>query len=162
MAKPILCLDFDGVIHSYASGWKGSVRNIPDDPVPGALEFIVKAVEHFDVHIFSTRSHQFGGRWAMKRWLRKQYFRLGMSLSGADEETFQNPFWKWISETAFADPWEDEVRWATRRLLKKIKFPKHKPAAFLTIDDRCFVFRGFFGSDPSIFLNFQPWNKKDV
>lgn len=31
MGKPILCLDFDGVIHSYASGWKGA-DVIPDPP----------------------------------------------------------------------------------------------------------------------------------
>ena len=39
MSKPILCLDFDGVIHSYASGWKGA-DVIPDAAVPGAMEFL--------------------------------------------------------------------------------------------------------------------------
>lgn len=67
--KPILCLDFDGVIHSYTSGWKGA-HVIPDPPVPGAQKFIVNALEHFDVHIFSSRSHQSGGRGAMEEWCR--------------------------------------------------------------------------------------------
>ena len=31
MPKPILCLDFDGVVHSYTSGWKGA-DVIPDPP----------------------------------------------------------------------------------------------------------------------------------
>ena len=42
--KLILCLDFDGVIHSYSSGWKGA-DVIPDPPVPGALRFIADARE---------------------------------------------------------------------------------------------------------------------
>lgn len=66
--KPILCLDFDGVIHSYASGWKGA-DVIPDPPVDGAIEFIEEATKHFDVQIFSSRSNQPGGIEAMSEWL---------------------------------------------------------------------------------------------
>ena len=39
MNAPILCLDFDGVIHSFKSGWKGAGK-IPDPPVEGAIEWI--------------------------------------------------------------------------------------------------------------------------
>lgn len=68
--KPILCLDFDGVIHSYASGWKGA-DVIPDPPVDGAIAFMLGALRHFDVAIYSSRSGQPGGLEAMKRWLRE-------------------------------------------------------------------------------------------
>ena len=64
MGKPILCLDFDGVIHSYTSGWKGA-DVIPDPPVDGALDFLERASAHFDVQIFSSRSNQPGGIEAM-------------------------------------------------------------------------------------------------
>jgi len=66
--KPILCLDFDGVLHSYTSGWKGA-DVIPDPPVPGAIAFILEALQHFDVVIFSSRSNQPGGMKAMLHWL---------------------------------------------------------------------------------------------
>lgn len=69
MGKPILCLDFDGVVHSYDSGWKGA-DVIPDPPVEGAIAFMLEALNHFDVVIFSSRSHQPGGTLAMQRWLR--------------------------------------------------------------------------------------------
>jgi hypothetical protein len=68
MAKPILCLDFDGVIHSYTSGWKGA-NVIPDPPVDGAMSFIREALKHFTVAIFSSRSHQPGGLDAMKDYI---------------------------------------------------------------------------------------------
>lgn len=70
MGKPILCLDFDGVIHSYSSGWKGA-DVIPDPPVDGAFEFIREAGQHFDVQVFSSRSHQPGGIEAMRAWFNK-------------------------------------------------------------------------------------------
>lgn len=66
--KPILCLDFDGVLHSYTSGWKGA-DVIPDPPVPGTFEFLEAAHEHFEVHIFSSRSGQAGGIDSMRAWL---------------------------------------------------------------------------------------------
>lgn len=36
---PILSIDFDGVLHSYKSGWQGA-RNIPDPPVPDAIPWL--------------------------------------------------------------------------------------------------------------------------
>jgi hypothetical protein len=70
MKKPILCLDFDGVIHSYESGWKGA-NVIPDDPVDGAISFMLNALHAFDVVIFSSRSNQTGGMEAMRKWLKE-------------------------------------------------------------------------------------------
>lgn len=67
MGKPILSLDFDGVCHSYTSGWKGAT-SIPDDVVPGLFEFLEEAVQHFDVQIYSSRSNQEGGIEAMMAW----------------------------------------------------------------------------------------------
>lgn len=75
MKKPILCLDFDGVIHSYTSGWKGA-DVIPDDPVPGAIELIKQASIPFEVMIYSSRNHQRGGIEAMRGW----FIRHGLDL----------------------------------------------------------------------------------
>ena len=55
MTKFILCLDFDGTIHSYESGWQGA-DIISDTPVSGAFDFIKITVQHFDVHVYSARS----------------------------------------------------------------------------------------------------------
>jgi hypothetical protein len=69
--KKILCLDFDGVIHSYSSGWQGA-RNIPDPPTPGAIRFLIQALAvGFDVVIHSSRGRYFGGRRAMRAWLKR-------------------------------------------------------------------------------------------
>jgi hypothetical protein len=65
--KPILCLDFDGVCHSYTSGWKGA-DVIPDPPVDGLFDFLLEAEEHFEIYIFSTRTLQDGGIEAMAQW----------------------------------------------------------------------------------------------
>ena len=66
----IICFDFDGVLHSYESGWQGA-HVIPDPPVPGAIQFLkdVVASEEYEAHIFSSRSHQSGGIGAIISWL---------------------------------------------------------------------------------------------
>lgn len=152
MSKPILCLDFDGVLHSYTSGWQGA-RVIPDPPVPGALEFVVRALERFQVAILSSRSHQWFGRYAMKRWLRFHLIALAPSYYDAPEWWQQR-----ISRSAFADPWPDEVQWVTDQVIKEIKWPLHKPSAMVTLDDRALTFTGRW-PDLSSLATFKPWNK---
>jgi hypothetical protein len=130
--KPILCLDFDGVIHSYSSGWKGATV-IPDPPVPGALAFIVEALQYFRVAIFSSRSHQPGGIEAMCRWLGYWSVDPDHGMPG----DFDHAVWS-------------EIDW-----------PTEKPAAFLTIDDRAVCFNGDFEAyDMPTLLAFKPWNKQ--
>lgn len=68
--KQTLILDFDGVIHSYQSGWKGAAV-IPDPPTDGAREAIAKLRERYVVVVVSSRCHQDGGIDAIWEWLRK-------------------------------------------------------------------------------------------
>jgi len=63
--RPILCIDFDGVLHAYTSGWQG-LTVIPDGPVPGAVEFLREAVKLFEVYVHSSRSCDVEGRRAMQ------------------------------------------------------------------------------------------------
>jgi hypothetical protein len=69
MEKPILCLDFDGVIHSYTSGWKG-FTTIPDPVTKGFFDWLEEASKLFKVVIFSSRCTDPRGIKAMREWLR--------------------------------------------------------------------------------------------
>lgn len=69
--KPILCVDFDGVIHAYTSKWTDA-ETISDGAVPGALKWLCDAIDVFDVQIYSSRSKSPGGVVAMRVWLHKQ------------------------------------------------------------------------------------------
>lgn len=76
MSKPILCLDFDGVVHDYKGGWQGA-DVVTGGLVPGFCAFMNEVSNRFTVHIFSSRSHQEGGREAMQAWLCVQLQELG-------------------------------------------------------------------------------------
>lgn len=128
MPKPkILCIDFDGVLHSYTSGWQGA-SDIPDPPVDGAIEWIGSLVvshdrfgnNHFRVCVYSSRSKHSGGIKAMRQWL------LDHGLS--------------------------------YKMVEAVDFPKMKPAAFLTIDDRAHCFDGNFPSIETI-RTFKTWQQ---
>lgn len=111
---PTIAVDFDGVIHSYKSGWHGAT-SIPDPPVPGAIEFLVALTQssEVDVVIFSSRAKTWRGRRAIGAWLQKHGGHL----------------WH---EDAF-DPG-----------LQSIEVTAVKPAAVVYLDDRGLRFEGTF------------------
>lgn len=106
MSKPILCLDFDGVIHSYTSPWQGA-DIIPDPPVPGALVFIASALAVFRVAIFSSRSSTQDGIVAMQLWLNRQAMRelnpeqAGLVADGVEWPIEKPPAFLTLDDRAF-------------------------------------------------------------
>lgn len=66
-SKKAIAVDFDGTVHAYTSGWLG-YDVIPDPPIDGALGFLCRAVEVYDVTIFSRRALTDIGRRAMHAW----------------------------------------------------------------------------------------------
>lgn len=66
--KPTVILDFDGVVHSYVSGWQGA-DNIPDPPVEGIKDAIANMRKYYRIVIVSSRCYQPGGIAAIERWL---------------------------------------------------------------------------------------------
>ena len=75
----IISVDFDGVLHSYQSGWKG-VDQIPDPPVEGSLEWLeeISASGHFKIAIYSSRSKDEHGITAMENWIETWQIVLGL------------------------------------------------------------------------------------
>lgn len=67
--KKTVVFDFDGVIHSYTSGWKG-IAIIPDTPVNGIKEAIQDIREAgYEVVIVSTRCKTNEGMKAINKYL---------------------------------------------------------------------------------------------
>lgn len=69
MPKGTVVFDFDGVIHSYESGWKGATI-IPDPPVPGIAKAIHDIREAgYEVVVVSTRCSSKEGIAAIKKYM---------------------------------------------------------------------------------------------
>lgn len=130
--RPTICLDFDGVLHAYSSGWYGETV-ARDGPLPGAMEFLRQAVRRFNVAIVSSRSRTQAGRQAMAEHIAMWLYDDSAFKLGAVDTDF---------------------------IINSIEYPEHKPACFVTIDDRAITFDGTFPSMEQL-SSFTPWNKKE-
>lgn len=129
--KPIVCLDFDGVIHDYHEGWKDGT--IYGNVTPGFFRWATEAREKLRLVIYSSRSSTPEGIEAMKSWLEEQITT-----------------WRGTGQI-----YEPVIT------IEDFEFSDKKPSAFLTIDDRALTFRGHWDSvllEPDQILRFRPWN----
>lgn len=136
--RPVIAVDFDGVLHIYDGNWSPGLIQGP--AVPGAMKWLgeIYLTNRCDIAITSARSRYLTGRWAMKRWLREHLiFEFGY-MAGPDT---------W-------DPLALEV-------FDSIKWPWFKPGALIYLDDRAIQFQGpqAWPTIDEIFA-FKPWNKR--
>ena len=71
MAPPrVIAIDFDGVIHSFTSGWQGALK--ANDPiVPGIKEVIAELRQDYQVIVMSSRCLHPGGTKTIEKYLNK-------------------------------------------------------------------------------------------
>lgn len=134
--KKTICLDFDGVIHKYTSGWQGA-DVVSDGPVDGAMAAILEyQADGFEVAVYSSRSNsaQIGGVQAM-----------------------QSAIYTWMQAHVRDVHGEGHER-IVNEAVNAIQYPREKPAAWVTIDDRGIQFKGIWPSAEEIDC-FKPWYK---
>lgn len=111
--KPILCIDFDGVIHSYEKGWQGG--EIYGHVVPGFFEWAREAVHNFTLVIYSSRSKEPDQLMAMDYWLHikwQEWVRINGIVEPRPRVTFSHqkpPAFLTIDDRAicFRGDWSD-------------------------------------------------------
>ena len=126
--RPILCVDFDGTLMTYA-GWQGA-HSCQGDPIPGSMAWLREVVNsaEWDVHVHSSRSHQLGGINAMRTWILTHLIRdLQIELQEAS------------------------------LVVQRVYFPLVKPPAIVTLDERTIPFRGTYPTLEEL-RAFEPWS----
>ena len=133
MGRRTICVDFDGVLHAYTSGWKGA-SVIPDGPVPGAIEWLCDLVDPlrgeqaFKVVIQSSRARRPWGWLAIRSWLKKHIVHhYGCDRTRADD------------------------------VLGSISVTSRKPAALVYVDDRAWRFDGINFPGFDALMAHRPW-----
>ena len=129
-----VCLDFDSVISSYDQGWEGP-RTINSQPVACAIIWI----ENF----IMTHCTCPDSICAMSP---KGKYRLMIYSSRSKHFGGRRAMKRWLAKHGL-DP----------RYLEVIKFPLMKPAAFVTLDDRCIRFNGNYKGLTEKIVNYKSW-----
>ena len=103
-SRRTICLDFDGVIHSYQSGWCGA-EVIPDPPIHGSKDAVDRLRKHFRVVVHSARCRSDAGLEAVKAWLHKHGIEV--------DEVCQHkpPAFAYVDDRAipFRGEWSDAI-----------------------------------------------------
>lgn len=99
----VICVDFDGVIHSYGKGWQGG--EIYGHVVPGFWEWAEDMLcAGFALAIYSSRSKTPEGVSAMRAWLIAKAEEHGGMASGVGERLLfaheKPPAWLTIDDRA--------------------------------------------------------------
>jgi hypothetical protein len=105
-SRPTLCIDFDGVIHSYEHGWQQGA--IYGTVVPGFFEWATVAQYHFRLAIYSSRSSTDHGRLMMGSWLANRLREWGGHIQ-FEMVAEKPPAWVTIDDRAiqFRGNWQD-------------------------------------------------------
>ena len=147
--RPLLAIDFDGVIHSYERGWQDGT--IYGDMTAGFWVWAERASMAFTLVVYSSRSKTLEGRQAMRQWMEFQWSKRCLQ-AGVQGVTLHDDDRLTVTEAGA------ETTGSGPRI--EFQFAAEKPAAWLTIDDRCVRFDGNWDDpilSPDIMLGFKPW-----
>ena len=134
--KKTVCIDFDGVIHAYTSGWQGA-NVVSDGPVDGAMAAILEYQKAgFTVAVYSSRSNT--------------------NMPGGVQAMI-SAIYTWM-QAHVRDVYGDGHESIVNKAVNDIEYPREKPAAWVTIDDRGIQFKGIWPS-PKELEDFKPWYK---
>jgi len=140
-----IAIDFDGVLHSYTSGWTGQVPY--DPPVDGAQQAMAKLLEQdhklvvFTCRINATEKDDLNS-WQVHNVLR-QWFRAN---------GFPSEFWD-----------DDKHGSAVFTTSDLVEITGTKPHADIYIDDRGMRFEGHWNDvlhDLQVETETTPWHKQ--
>lgn len=136
-----VAVDFDGVIHSYMTPWKGA-HIIPDPPVLGVLDWLTVIAKRFHVAIHSTRCATPEGCEAVRAYLKSEH------------QTVYSPARKLVIPCFHP---------GLGGLVDSFDCTHEKVAALVYIDDRAYRFDGTnLPTAHEIHTTLRPWNKREM
>lgn len=134
MAQPeqrfTIAVDFDGVLHSYLSGWQGA-DIIPDPPVEGAIDWLNEIGVAYDIAILTTRAREQAGAQAVGEWLNEQGVEIDFVVTAVKEPALlyiDDRAWRFsgrfpnLKTIRYAKPWKagDPLKQSARSKIQDI------------------------------------------